>query len=701
MSFRPFIRYFSISCILLGFLSSPGSVISQESEEETPTAITEASDSPKTISYLGTPRVHSVLLYSDFAYTTRIAEFKLPVGSSEISLGEVPYNILDKSVSVSFSDAGRKFKIRGIRVLERVTRKFKSKETEELSRRKESLLLSLSTKSREVQELLDWETSFKSIKPVLREEEGVIEKVDPDSLSGFRKTFSDLSEENTKLRLSKLEELDRIREEFYIVNAKLDHLAQGDVLRRKEIRLEAEVETAGTYKLEYKYLIRGAIWYPRYTLDLKPNGSEAELGWYALVRNETGEDWNGVRLEFSTANPNQDLDLPDYRELRITSRVIAAEEKEYSGSEDRDIDYSRAKKSSAGPPAAAPVMAKEARKKVYRPSTSHAKADDLKSEDSDTQNENPLEKSRMIIEGNFKGQSNSLQVEENMGQLRGDLANQKTFFDQGSYEDSIRYGKEALRRFSGLRESSRKELKEIESQVQILLNRSSQLNSDRKYAYSLIAPGLSSEGFDFRYISQSKEIIPSDKTLNRVFLRKRTVPVTPTYESSPLTGEDAYLTVVSTNQEREPLLSGPLEIYSGENLLGTTSVSTLKPGEKIRMELGPDRDVKIVRREEKFEDKSGLISRKKTIRHRIGISIKNNKKRKILFRLIDRIPYTVDDSVEIRWNLGPDKPEKTEDGILTYEAEIPAGSSKKIEFEYTISYPANNVLRDSSGTGSY
>lgn len=673
---------------------------SDPGESDTPTAITEVEKSSKTPIPVSYARIDSVLLYSDLVYVTRQAEVKLPVGSSEVLLGEVPVSALDKSVIVTFTDANKKFKIKGVRVSEKASRRKKSQEAEELEKRKESLLLSLATKSREVQDLLDWEASLKSIKPIVREEEGAVEKIDSETFSNFRKTFSDLAEENTRIRLLKLEELDNLREEFYIVTAKITHLAEGDTLRRKEIKIEVEAETAASFPFEYKYLVKGAIWYPRYTLELHPNGQEAELGWHALVRNETGEDWKGVRLEFSTANPNQDIDLPEYLEQRISSKVIVTQENEEYYPAAEKAAYDNVSQS----PAAGAAMKKEAKKKAS-PSPKTGKSDSrnvAQSDDGGSQNDSPLMQSRALIEGNFKDRSNSLKVEENMNRLQGDLASQKYSFEQGSYDESIRYGKEALRRFSGLRESSRKELKDLEAEVQTLLNRSSQLNADKKYSNQLIAPGISSEGFDFRYIAQSRERIPSDRTLNRVFLRKRTISVQPNYETSPLTTEEVFLNVVSSNSEREPLLAGPLEIYSGENLLGTTAVSTLKPGEKIRMELGPDRDIKVQRREEKLEDKSGLISRKKTVRHKVSITLKNSKRRSVPIRLIDRIPYTVDDSVEIKWVPGPDSPaSKLEEGILTYEFELNAGTSKKIEFEYIVSYPADNVLRESTGSGSY
>ncbi|TGM90446.1 mucoidy inhibitor MuiA family protein [Leptospira licerasiae] len=700
------ISRFSSSVLAISFLILLGTnFYAQESDpsaSDTPTAITEeekASKSPVSVSYA---KIDSVLLYSDLVYVTRQSEVKLPAGVSEVLLGEVPIASLDKSVIVTFTDPNKKFKIKGIRVSEKASRRKKSQEAEELEKRKESLLLALSTKSREVQDLLDWEASIKSIKPAIREQDGVVEKIDSENFSSFRKTYAELAEDNTKLRLAKLEELDRIREEFYIVTTKIAHLAEGDTLRRKEIRLDVESDSANVYPFEYKYLIRGANWYPRYTLELNSNGQEAELGWHALVRNETGEDWKNVRLEFSTANPNQDIDLPEYREYRIASKEVAT----YSGDEDyspADKEYDAPSKPSAN---AGSVLRskKESKKaapapKVSQRSKAEQRIDDVYYQE---KNDSPLMQSRALIEGNYKDRSNSLRVEENMNRLQGELANQKYSFDQGSYEESIRYGKEALRRFSGLRETSRKELKELENEVQNLLNRSSQLSSDKKYSNQLIAPGISSEGFDFRYIAQSRERIPSDRTLNRVFLRKRNITVRPGYETSPLTNDGVFLNVVSSNTEREPLLAGPLEIYSGENLLGTTTVSTLKPGQEIKMELGPDRDIKVERKQEKLDDKSGIISRKKNIRYRVTVSIKNNKRRAVPVRLIDRIPYTNDDSVKVEWSPGIDSPKsKTEDGILTYELEIGANSRKTVQFEYTVSYPADNILRETPGSDSY
>ncbi|EKQ93817.1 PF13598 domain protein [Leptospira borgpetersenii str. UI 09149] len=119
------------------------------------------------------------------------------------------------------------------------------------------------------------------------------------------------------------------------------------------------------------------------------------------------------------------------------------------------------------------------------------------------------------------------------------------------------------------------------------------------------------------------------------------------------------------------------------------------------MELGQDRDILVNRRETSFEQKEGVISSRTKIKYKISIEIKNRKKRNTILTLIDRVPYTVDDSVEIKFEFGKDPPSKNEEGILTYKMELPPGGKKIIEFEYSVSHPAENRLIRTPGSGGY
>lgn len=311
-----------------------------------------------------------------------------------------------------------------------------------------------------------------------------------------------------------------------------------------------------------------------------------------------------------------------------------------------------------------------------------------------------MEQSRQIIQDNYSNRANSLRTEDNLNQLKTDLANQQDNFNGGRYDQANYYGQEALKKFSKLSDFSRKELNSIETYTEELIRKGSLILSSQKVSGGLIPPS-SLEGFDYQYVSGISETIPSDRSFNKVFLKKKSLSLTPGYFASPLAGPGAYLTVEASNSEGEPLLAGPMEVFSGNTLLGNTVLNTSKPGEKIRMELGQDRDILVNRRETSFEQKEGVISSRTKIKYKISIEIKNRKKRNAILTLIDRVPYTVDDSVEIKFEFGKDLPSKNEEGILTYKMELPPGGKKIIEFEYSVSHPAENRLIRTPGSGGY
>lgn len=61
----------------------------------------------------------------------------------------------------------------------------------------------------------------------------------------------------------------------------------------------------------------------------------------------------------------------------------------------------------------------------------------------------------------------------------------------------------------------------------------------------------------------------------------------------------------------------------------------------------------------------------------------------------------MDDSVEIKFEFGKDIPIKNEEGILTYNIELPSGGKKIIEFEYSVGHPSENRLIKTPGSGGY
>jgi len=115
--------------------------------------------------------------------------------------------------------------------------------------------------------------------------------------------------------------------------AKLDQAEQSQVVRPQASGGEALVSLtcrgAGEVKVSLMYVTSGASWTPDYHVHVTQPASKSQgrvsvrLGVNASIKQATGEDWEGVKLTLSTAQPN----LGDYAPLPAPLKVYGEEHK--------------------------------------------------------------------------------------------------------------------------------------------------------------------------------------------------------------------------------------------------------------------------------------------------------------------------------------------------------------------------------------
>ncbi len=97
-------------------------------------------------------------------------------------------------------------------------------------------------------------------------------------------------------------------------------------------------------RLVFEYLVPGACWSPSYTVWL--DGGEARIAMRAMVAQRTGEDWSGVPLTLSTAEPDRWVELPELTKRRIGRAQPAPPKRAYrappEGADALFADYDRA-----------------------------------------------------------------------------------------------------------------------------------------------------------------------------------------------------------------------------------------------------------------------------------------------------------------------------------------------------------------------
>jgi hypothetical protein len=74
------------------------------------------------------------------------------------------------------------------------------------------------------------------------------------------------------------------------------------------VRVESETKNSSTFSISY--LVAQAGWFPKYDLRVKSIESPLQLTFKAEVHQNTGEDWENVKLRFSNGNPNQSGSAP-------------------------------------------------------------------------------------------------------------------------------------------------------------------------------------------------------------------------------------------------------------------------------------------------------------------------------------------------------------------------------------------------------
>ncbi|MCP5494081.1 MAG: DUF4139 domain-containing protein [Leptospiraceae bacterium] len=687
------------------------------------------SKEPKEIS----TKIFKVRMYPDSVYVTRFGYVNLDKQKNQVVIRGLPQGTIDKSISLGFPK-NTDIKIKKIEVKSEIELKYQNEVAKAAKKHYDNILNKVDIKNKEYLSVYHHKNVLTRLLPSKRDQSyGLTNEINinSDAWGSFHKIVRIMLEENSKLELSLLKELDEMREELVVAKAKLDYYQNAEHIETKTIQVDFfSKNPVGKAKLFLNYLIGNAEWFPRYEVKVDANTKTNILYMFALVRNNTGEDWNNVNVSFSAADHTQSLDIPTIYEWRIGYKEKMKGERQRRTSEQvnaagsttvyhqKKLDYKEKELAKAPAPiqqqAESTVIGGEMEKNydsriqnldaLKRDNSAPKKPEPIKLEsfderkklvvrDSEEQYQEVQQTSKNVLTQN-RVQSKSITTEDNLSSLRANILEQQKNLQEQNYRAVLDYGQKAKENIGLLDMKYQRELSPRIREIEELSKRASIMQANAKITSGLISPKISSEGFDYRYNAKSRNTILSDNSFNKVLIGIQKLPSNISYETSPITKKSAFLVSTSVSKNKEPLLAGPLDIFVQEDYNGTTNISKTASGEELRFELGPDDDVEIERRETKFRDKSGIFIKKNTIQVNIQVIIKNKKREKILMYFVDRVPYTNDKEIDIEIKKIPKGVSIKDQGIFKQKYIIPPGESEKIILEYVISYPENSYLKE-------
>ena len=119
------------------------------------------------------------------------------------------------------------------------------------------------------------------------------------------------------------QKIDEIRDRLNEFNTQIDVLDPPKQIG--QIILQVMSSQAGPANIDFNYFTANAGWTPSYDLRIKSLDNSFKIVYKGLVFQTTGLNWNGVKLNLSTNNPNQGNNLPEITPtfLQLFNPIVA------------------------------------------------------------------------------------------------------------------------------------------------------------------------------------------------------------------------------------------------------------------------------------------------------------------------------------------------------------------------------------------
>lgn len=256
--------------------------------------------------------IEAVIVYRGQALVTRVVDVDAPPGPVELAVEELPAQVVPDSL---YATGDNQALIRAVRFRSRAV----EEEPREDIRKLDAQIEDVQRQLRENQELQKLQATnqqylanlgqFAAARAREEMERGVLNADTIKSISEFIfEQTSELTKENLRLK----EEGETLNQKLSLLQRQRSELAARfpttTTAREALIFLDKSAETPAEVHLNY--LVQEATWSPIYNIRSGDNRQKATLEYNALVRQMSGEDWEGVRLTLSTASPAMAADSP-------------------------------------------------------------------------------------------------------------------------------------------------------------------------------------------------------------------------------------------------------------------------------------------------------------------------------------------------------------------------------------------------------
>lgn len=606
--------------------------------------------------------VSEATVFINGAQVLRKKTVYIPAGRSTLKFVDLSPYVDAKSVQIKLAGEVMVLGVNYQTNTEEAIKKISAEKENELDKRLEEVTRQL-VQARTSKELISDEINF------LNENKKIGGANTGISLLTLKETANYYRERMTSLKNQDVELTKKIRDlelEQRLINNSYTLDGGDKPMPKGEVVVEVDAKRAGNSNIELTYYVRNAGWFPSYDIRSTNISEPVELIYKANIQQNTKEDWNNVKLSISSANPNLGNVAPRLRTYFL--------------------DYN-----TAPPRYEVNLDDNEIKGAVY-----------------DSSNE-PLIGVSVTIKGTTVGTvtdvdgkfslaipNNAREVEFSYVGFRKKTLPVSRSFMSVMLEEDQRMLEEVV--VTGYGSQVKKSL--VGAVAGVSVERSKDSSVSVRGMGSLAAPRedivMPTEIIENQTAVEFEIKIPytikSDNKNTVVEVERYALPADYEYYVVPKISKNVFLLANITDWNKYNLLEGEANIFFENTYVGKTILDTRNVSDTLSVSLGQDKSIQVKRESVKENTSKKFLSNKREDSKAWMISIRNNKNQAINLTVLDQIPVSRRDEIEVSVEELSKGVLNRETGEIKWNFEIKPSAKKELNLRYKVRYPNGKEL---------
>lgn len=481
------------------------------------------------------------------------------------------------------------------------------------------------------------------------------------TLTNLREIADYYSSKITSLKLKEIERnktLEELKKQKNDVTRQIGSLTNRSEYPTGEILVKLETKKPTMVSLEVSYVVSNASWFPTYDIRAKNISEPVQLIYKANVRQDTKEDWKDVKLRFSSSNPNNTGVAPELKPYYLNYNTLPP-------SYNRNVGIVRGRVVDGATNEPLPGVS------VLVQGTTIGAVTDVNGNYS------------IVIPNNATGLLFSYlgYSTQNLPVTNANM-NVALAQDVKSLDEVVVLGYGTEKGISGA----------VQGRVaglDVSNKRSVKIRGTNSLSIPLVQVEKQTT-VDFEI--KTPYTVKSDNKNYTINMEVYDLPATYKYYCVPKADKDAFLIAYLVDWEKYNLLEGEANIFFEDTYVGKTILDDKNAADTMSISLGRDKSISVNRQKVKnFTTKQFLGSKKEETRA-WNITVKNNKSQKIDMVLLDQVPVSTLEEIEVNVQKISGAQHNAETGEIKWDFSLEPGTKKDLELNYSVKYPKNRVL---------